>query len=137
MAQRVSIDLVCDFCEDQLGAGADVAATEAFTVSISGPEYALDLCDDHAKGFYELRDLVHRVGRTERAKPRPYNPDTRDRKRARSQQLQRVRAWARNNGYQMGNARVPYAIQRAYNDAHPEDVVALADRGRGTTRGSS
>lgn len=151
MAQRVNIQLVCDFCAAEDAARADPVvpggayervATETFEIAITGPVYTVDLCDDHAKAVQDLRALVQNVGRTERRgvrreKPRPYNVQTKDPKRARTYQLQRVRAWAREHGYEVSNARVPYGVQRAYNDAHPDDQVALADGGRGTAAGQS
>jgi hypothetical protein len=141
MVQEITVTLVCDFCKAE---DTRTVATETVTVAIDSPPYESDLCDRHVKEVRELRALVVKTGRAKRARqPRAKrSPETPPAEgpgsayhstRARAAALNKVRAWAREQGHSLpSGARVPYDVHRRYNEAHPGAEVPLADGGRGT-----
>lgn len=98
-----------------------------------GRDFEIDLNEEHAAEFEEaIRPYLQRA-RAQPATPPAKTRTPRSAAAARRAALTRVRAWALEQGYQLPNkARVPYQIHRAYNNAHPDDQVPLADEGQGT-----
>jgi hypothetical protein len=118
MAQRVEILLEDDFD----GGSAD----ETVAFGLDGAAYEIDLSEANAA---KLRDQIApwmtaaRKTGGRRARRTSTSPDGR-RSRASSgpsspKQLAAVRAWARDNGYQVSDrGRVPARVRDAYKQAH-------------------
>lgn len=119
MAQKVSVQLVCDLHGEQ-----DVEAGETAVFGVDGATYEMELCEDHAR---ELRDVVapfaaaarrsggrtagSRAGRGSRS-VRPAAPAGGGRQTA-------IRNWARANGHVVSDrGRLSTAVTAAYAAAH-------------------
>lgn len=106
MAQRTLVIL-----EDDVDGGE---ASETITFALDGVTYEIDLNDDNARA---LRDDFSRwVGHARRAGGRkaPARKSS-----ARRSDLNDVREWGRNNGFQVSDrGRVSAELQRAYDAAH-------------------
>lgn len=129
---------------DDLDGSLD-ASTVSFTWQ--GVPYEIDLSD---KNIHELSELLRpyleaaRKVDQKRGRGRPRKSATPqseasppgDRKTyaqvlARKVELNRVREWANQNGMEFSTrARIPYDVHMAYNEAHPDDQVPLADHER-------
>jgi hypothetical protein len=110
MAQKVNIVLVDDID------GSD--AEETVTFSLDGKEYAIDL---NAKNAQKLRDALapyvaharREAGRSRRARP------SAGRSSRGGSTAAEIRAWARENGYQVPDrGRVAADVKAAYDAAH-------------------
>jgi hypothetical protein len=114
MAQKVQVLLV----DDVDGGQAD----ETVTFGLDGVTYEIDLSEAHAKS---LRDALgtwlghaRKVGAA-RPGPKPRASAGRPRGGVTGLDLQAVRAWARNNGFQVSDrGRVSSQVLSAYENAH-------------------
>lgn len=104
-----------------------------------GIEYEVDLSEVNRKEFAEViqpyldvarpADGKKKKTKRDRATPpdspvRAYQALSPEEIVQRREDVQRVRAWAREHGYNVtGRSRVPNAIHDAYNAAHPHDQV--------------
>ncbi|AEW94974.1 MULTISPECIES: histone-like nucleoid-structuring protein Lsr2 [Streptomycetaceae] len=110
MAQKVQVLLV----DDISGGEAD----ETVTFALDGAQYEIDLSTENAD---KLRGLLadyveagRRVGgRASRGRGRAARPA------AGSADTAKIRAWAKENGYEVNDrGRVPASIREAYEKAH-------------------
>ena len=108
MVQRTQIVL-----EDDVDGGP---ADETVKFGLDGVTYEIDLSKDNAE---KLRDvLASWIGHGRRTGGRKGGRGARAMRSTRSQ-ANDIRAWARDNGYQVsGRGRVPAAIRSAYEEAH-------------------
>ena len=106
MAQKTQIILVDDIDGSE--------ATQTVTFALDGVNYEIDLNDDHAAALRETveewkarRVSGRRIRRRAGAAPRTAS-DT-----------QKVREWARANGYEVSDrGRIPASIREAYDAAN-------------------
>ncbi|UGY92202.1 histone-like nucleoid-structuring protein Lsr2 [Streptomyces gobiensis] len=109
MAQKVQVLLV-----DDLDGGE---ADETVTFALDGKSYEIDLTTANADKLREaLADFVkagRRTGRVSRGKGRAAAAS------GGSQDTAKIRAWARENGYEVNDrGRVPAEIREAYEKAN-------------------
>lgn len=110
MAQRTIVQLIDDVD------GGD--AVETVTFALDGIAYEIDLNDENAE---QLRtDLARWVSAGRRAGRTTGTPTTRRRSTAaKRDDLDRVRAWAREHGHQVSErGRVAATVLEAYDAAH-------------------
>ncbi|AKT51176.1 histone-like nucleoid-structuring protein Lsr2 [Arsenicicoccus sp. oral taxon 190] len=107
MAQRIQVIL-----EDDIDGGA---AAETVSFALDGVSYEIDLSEDNAAKLRD--DLASWVGHARRSGGRR----TTGRKPAASRggNLNEVREWGRQNGFQVSDrGRVSAELQQAYDRAH-------------------
>lgn len=117
MAQKVQVSLVCDLHDEE------VSGSETVAFGLDGSLYEIDLCEEHAEQLRE--DFSPYVGAARRA-GRGGSGSGQRRGRASSsrggtdrQQVQAVREWARNNGFQVSDrGRLSAIVLSAYEAAH-------------------
>ena len=110
MAQKIQIIL-----EDDIDGGE---ASETILFGLDGVEYEIDLSDENAA---QMRDaLASWVGRARRTGGRrKQGSASTGSVRGKRDDLDAVRAWARENGYQVSDrGRVAGDVLKAYDDAH-------------------
>jgi hypothetical protein len=102
--------------------GAPDAATVPF--SVEGYAYEVDLTEDHKKALYEALEQYMAAGR--RAGQAPAGKASagltkRQRERASKQRLDKVRDWARANGFPdvSPHGKIPDEVMAAYRAAGP------------------
>lgn len=125
MAQKVSVQLVCDLHGEQ-----DVEASETAVFGVDGASYEMELCEGHAR---ELRDAVapfaaaarRSGGRTRGSKTasrrgsRAARPATPAAASAGGGRQTAIRTWARANGHDVSDrGRLSSAVTAAYDAAH-------------------
>ncbi|GAB3077864.1 Lsr2 family protein [Intrasporangium mesophilum] len=112
MAQKVITRLVDDIDGKEIAEGG---ATIQF--AIDGVTYEIDLNDKNAKKMREAFDVyVQHARRTGGRAAR--GPSGRSRGKSDKAQLQSMRAWARQNGYNVSDrGRISQEIQAAYHKA--------------------
>ena len=108
MAQKTQIILVDDIDGSE--------ATQTVTFALDGENYEIDLNDDHAAALRETveewtvkarRVSGRRIRRRAGATPRT------------SSDTQKVREWARANGYEVSDrGRIPASVREAYDAAN-------------------
>ena len=109
MAQKVQVLLV-----DDLDGGE---ADETVTFALDGKTYEIDLTTDNADKLRGLLDPYTEGGR--RTGGRAAGGRTKARARGGSQDTAKIRAWAKENGYEVNDrGRVPATIREAYEKAH-------------------
>ena len=111
MAQKHIVRLVDDLTGDD--------AAETVTFALDGSRYEIDLSADNAA---KLRDTlsvyIANARHPARTSARPTGGVRRG-SRADREQTAAIRAWARNNGFEIGDkGRIPTAVIDAYNAAH-------------------
>ncbi|KQS07454.1 Lsr2 family protein [Curtobacterium sp. MCLR17_007] len=116
MAQKVTVQLVDDLDDSPITPGAGRTVEFAF----DGSTYEIDLSDDNVDKFREsISDYVaaarkvsgRRTGATSTPKAAP--------KRGNSEELAKVREWAKENGYEVSTrGRISTQVQEAYAAAH-------------------
>lgn len=110
MARRTVVTYVDDLDGKEL--------KEAVTVSFSvdDKDYEFDTSPAHAQQF--RRDLDKYISASRSARPRPLSASRRG--RAASGDVQAVRAWARENGYEVSDrGRIAASIVEAYEHSRP------------------
>lgn len=114
MAQKIQVLLVCDVHD------GEVEGTETVSFALDGSSYEIDVCEAHGA---ELRDsFAYYVGHARRAgrvtAARTSGKAKRS-GRAVVSDNNEVRAWARANGFEVGErGRMPAAVHAAYKAAH-------------------
>ena len=115
MARRIVHQLVDDLDDTIL----DVGSGESVHFSLDGVAYEIDLSEKNAK---KLRDAMAPYVSAARSisSPRGGSSDaSRKRRRSGQQDFSGVRAWAKDNGYQVSErGRVPASVIEAYEAAH-------------------
>lgn len=111
MATRTITELLCDYCTN------DVAATGSIRFSIDTKPFEADVCDKHRKDFDKsTTPWMDKARQVRGAAPRP--TAKRSSSGGRRQQIQEMRDWARDNGYEVGNTgRLPAHIVKDYEAA--------------------
>ncbi|MDR2377808.1 MAG: Lsr2 family protein [Bifidobacteriaceae bacterium] len=118
MAQRVQVLLVDDLDGSE--------ATETVTFGLDGATYEIDLSEAHAAELREglakwtesARRLSPRGSRSNRSAPRPPG---RPRRAAASDDIAKIRAWARAQKLEVSDrGRIPAPIRDAYYAANKE-----------------
>lgn len=109
MAQKVHVVL-----EDDVDGGA---AAETILFGLDGVNYEIDLSEDNAE---KMRDaLAAWVGHARRVGGRKQSGTRSGSSAPKRDDLDEVRAWARENGYQVSDrGRVAADVLKAYDDAH-------------------
>lgn len=121
MARSIVVQITCDIC----GAPIEGAAS-LLTFAVRGSAYEADLCETHAAAFDTAlepyvavaqksgRRTTQSTGTATRRETTPAGakpPTRRD-----PEQIQAVRQWARENGFQVSDrGRIPAHIEEAYN----------------------
>jgi Zn-finger nucleic acid-binding protein len=112
MARHVVVQVSCDVCE----------ATDATSVefSVDRSAFEIDLCPEHRGQFTNaLAPFVSqaRSARTRGGAPAASSAPTRAKSGRRdAAQTEAIRAWARENGFQINSrGRIPGHIEAAYN----------------------
>lgn len=109
MAQKVHVVL-----EDDIDGGV---AAETIVFGLDGVEYEIDLSEQNATKMRE--SLATWVANARRTGGRRKQGSTTAGARAKRTDLDEVRAWARDNGYQVSDrGRVAGDVLKAYDDAH-------------------
>lgn len=110
MAQKI----VTVYTDDLTGATSDEARTHTF--SLDGVNYEIDLVPDNYDKLYEaLAPFIDKGRKTPRTKgvAQPRKAP------AEGPSADELRAWARENGYEVQNrGRVPAFVREAYAKAH-------------------
>jgi len=116
MAQKVTVQLVDDLDDSPITPGDGRTVEFAF----DGSTYEIDLSNDNVDKFREaISDYVaaarkvsgRRTGSTGAPKSAP--------KRGNSEELAKVREWAKENGYEVSSrGRISTQVQEAYAAAH-------------------
>ena len=112
MAQRVQILLV-----DDLDGGE---ATETVTFALDGKDYEIDLSTDNAEKLREALSPYAAAGRKTTRNSSGSGPrGTRTRGSGSDPDTAKIRAWAKENGYEVSDrGRISKAIQEAFDAAH-------------------
>ena len=106
MAQKVNIVLIDDIDESP--------AVETVSFALDGKNYAIDLSEKNAK---KLRDAVAPF--VAHARPAGGGAAARRRRNGQRGNAADIRAWARDNGYDVPDrGRIPADINSAYAAAH-------------------
>ena len=95
-------------------------ATTSLTFAVDGGEYAIDLNEKNAGKFYKAVsayvDAAHPVRRLRATKRIGMRGGPAD---SPGQDLAAVRAWARDNGFEVSSrGRIPRSVAEAYRAAH-------------------
>lgn len=110
MAQRVRVEYIDDLD------GSIAQGTVPFAVD--GVSYEIDLSEENAEELRTILTPYMQAGRRvagRRARGRATGADNGQRR----EQLEKVRTWARENGYQVrSRGRIAAKIQQAYDAAH-------------------
>lgn len=106
MAKRTSVELI----DDIDGSAAD----ETLTFSIDGVHYEIDLSSENAEKFRsEIGAWAEKATRVDRKKALKVSSTQA------SAENEKIRAWARENGYEIGDrGRIRAEIREAYAAAH-------------------
>lgn len=112
VARKIVVQVTCDRC------GREVENETPIELSYSGVDYRTDLCQQHADEL--SRTLEPFISSSERLESRRRSgsgassarrPTRRD-----PAQVSAIRAWARENGYEISDrGRIPREIEDAYN----------------------
>lgn len=107
MAKKTHIELV----DDIDGSTAD----ETITFSIDGAHYEIDLSAENAEKIRaEIGEWAEKGTRVARKKARRASAPS-----SSSEENARIRQWAKDNGYEVGDrGRISAEIRQAYADAH-------------------
>lgn len=107
MAKKTYIELV----DDIDGSTAD----ETITFSIDGAHYEIDLSAENAEKIRaEIGEWAEKGTRVARKKARRASAPS-----SSSEENARIRQWAKDNGYEVGDrGRISAEIRQAYADAH-------------------
>lgn len=107
MAKKTHIELV----DDIDGSTAD----ETITFSIDGAHYEIDLSAENAEKIRaEIGEWAEKGTRVARKKARKASSPS-----ASSEENARIRQWAKESGYEVGDrGRISAEIRQAYADAH-------------------
>lgn len=99
--------------EDDIDGGA---AVETVTFALDGSNYEIDLSAKNAAKLRDALSVYVAHGRRSRGGVRAATPGRRGRPaRADREQTQAIRAWARKNGFQVGDkGRIPAQVLEAY-----------------------
>src|SRR5690554_3997969 len=113
MARRIVHQLV----DDIDGTLLEVGSGETVLFSLDGAAYEIDLTEANAEALRAALAPYIAAGR--RVSASGSGSGARTRRRGAQQDFSAVRAWARENGYQVSErGRVPAAVQEAYDAAH-------------------
>ena len=114
MARRIVHQLV----DDLDGSVLDVGEGESVLFSLDGTAYEIDLSDDNAAALREAFAPYVAAGRSI-SSSRGASSEASRRRRPGQQDYSAIRAWAKDNGYQVSErGRVPASIVDAYEAAH-------------------
>jgi hypothetical protein len=111
VAQKLSVTYACDFDEREIPQGQH----RLRRFSIDGRDYEIDLCLRHSKRFDEAvgRFATH----ARKASTRPVR--TKRRTAAHRKHSAQVRAWAKANGFALGErGRIPSDVVSRYESTH-------------------
>ncbi|CAN5160704.1 Lsr2 family protein [soil metagenome] len=110
MARKKRVVLVCDRHR------GEVDATATVEVIVDGERRKVDLCSEHLADF--RKTVRPWLGLKDRGGRRPAAGAGRQRKKAADageSDANEIRAWARENGYEVGDrGRIPVALREAY-----------------------
>ncbi|MFI6350787.1 Lsr2 family protein [Streptomyces sp. NPDC050560] len=111
MAQKVQVLLV-----DDLDGGE---ADETVTFALDGKTYEIDLTTSNADKLRGLLEPYVKGGRRTGGRATGGRGRTRAASSGGGQDTAQIRAWAKENGYEVNDrGRVPANIRQAYEDAH-------------------
>ncbi|GHJ34703.1 Lsr2 family protein [Streptomyces sp. TS71-3] len=111
MAQKVQVLLV-----DDLDGGE---ADETVTFALDGKSYEIDLTTGNADKLRGLLEPYLKGGRRTGGRASGGRGKARAAASGSSQDTAQIRAWAKENGYEVNDrGRVPANIRQAYEDAH-------------------
>jgi hypothetical protein len=116
MAQKVQVVLTCDLDEDE------VPAAQTVTFGFDGSTYAFELCERHLAEFNDTMQAYTALARLADG-PRRRRVATagpgRSRRPVGAVASSDVRAWAKDNGYDVSErGRIPAEIRTAFDAAN-------------------
>ena len=116
MARRIVHQLVDDVDGSVLEAGEG----ETVLFSLDGVAYEIDLTDGNAAALRDaLAPYVSAARSISTARGGGASASTRQRRRAGQQDYSAIRAWAKDNGYDVSErGRIPASVTEAYEAAH-------------------
>ncbi len=112
MARKETVHLIDDLDGTE--------ATTSLTLAVDGVEYAIDLNDKNAAKFYKAVGRYVDAAQPVRAPGPPSAPERKpEQPRPPGQDLGAIRAWARENGFEVNSrGRVPRTVAEAHQAAH-------------------
>lgn len=114
MAQRTLIQLIDDLDGTQFAEGKG----ETIRFGLDGVDYEIDLANKNAKKFRESIALFVDSARKTSGRGIRRSNAGRGPARADREQMQAIRDWARNNGYEVSDrGRIPATVLEAYHAA--------------------
>ncbi|TCK61401.1 Lsr2 family protein [Curtobacterium sp. PhB136] len=115
MAQKVTVQLVDDLDDSPIAAGDGRTVEFAF----DGSTYEIDLSNDNVDKFREaISDYVAAARKVSGRRTGGTAPKSAP-KRGNSEELAKVREWAKENGYEVSTrGRISTQVQEAYAAAH-------------------
>lgn len=112
MAQKLQVLLTCDLDE------GDVPAVGTVSFGFEGGTYEFELCRDHLDEFNRTFNRYVAAARPAGARRRRGGASSRQARRVHSEQLQAMRVWARENGWEISDrGRIPAEVRDAYEKA--------------------
>lgn len=109
MAKRTIIERIDDLD------GSVIEEGSSHTFSLDGEEWEIDLTPEH---YDELREALRPYMSGGRLTSRPRVRGTSSKAKRDTEQLTKIREWARDNGYEVSaKGRIPRAVEEAYNNA--------------------
>lgn len=115
MARRIVHQLV----DDLDGSELEIGDGETVLFSLDGIAYEIDLSDRNATALRELLAPYAQAARTISRSASNAAGSTRGRGRGLRQDFSAVRAWAKDNGFEVSErGRVPATVLEAYEAAH-------------------
>lgn len=115
MARRIVHQLV----DDIDGTLLEVGEGETVLFSVDGVAYEIDLTDENAAALREAFAPYVSAGRSISASRGNATAPSRPRRRTGQQDYSAIRAWAKDNGYDVSErGRIPASVTEAYEAAH-------------------
>lgn len=114
MAQRVVIQLVDDIDGTEIEQGKG----ETIVFALDGTTHEIDLSDSNAKQLRSILEPYVAKGRKVTGTPAPQRRRNTGGSGRSKEELEAIRAWARDNGYEVADrGRIRSEVQDAYDQA--------------------
>lgn len=108
MARKVITNIIDDLDGDE--------AQQSIEFSLDGVDYLIDLNDKNAT---EMRSVLSKYTEAATRVGRRRKKDSAAPSKSKKRDIDEVRRWGRENGFTVADrGRVPFAVHRAYEEAH-------------------
>lgn len=115
MARKIVHQLI----DDIDGTVLEVGSGETIYFALDGVAYEIDLTDDNAAALRDALSPYVAAGRSVSSSRGNSASSSNKRRRPGQQDYSAIRAWAKDNGYQVSErGRVPASVVEAYEAAH-------------------